>query len=147
MKNKLTLTLFALILVLSTVVIVSAQVEPAPKSPWRPRFNETNPQEIQDFERQIENYIKFRIVLSGVNMILYGYILYMYAMLYTETRSKFSLGLMALSAVLLIYSATSNPLLYTVLRDSKPVWISVFNSIPDVFASIAAVIMIYLTRT
>jgi len=149
MKNKLTLTLFALILVLSTVVIVYAQSEegPEPKSPWRPRFNESTPQDIQDFERQIENYVKFRVVLSSVNMILYGYILYMYAVLYNETKSKFSLGLMALSGVLLIYSMTSNPLFYSLLRGSQPVWYNVFNSVPDIFASIAAAIMIYLTRT
>ena len=150
MKNKLTLTLFALILVLVSVVVVYAQTEeggPIPKSPWRPRFNESSPEDIHDFESQIENYVKFRVVLSSINMILYGYILYMYAILYNETKSKFSLGLMALSGVLLIYSVTSNPLFFSLLRSSKPIWSSVFNIIPDAFASIAAVIMIYLTRT
>ena len=148
MKTKLTLTLFSLIIVLSTVVIVYAQPNPASKdSPWRPRFNESKPETLERFERHIENYIQFRIVLSSINMILYGYLLYMYAMLYNETRSKFSLGLMALSGVLLIYSVTSNPLLLQLFRGTQPVWFTVFNFVPDVFASIGAAIMIYLTRT
>lgn len=147
MKNKLTLTLFALIIVLSSVVIVYAQPNPGQDSPWRPRLNESSPEILERFERRIESYIQFRIVLSSINMILYGYLLYMYTMLYNETKSKFSLGLMALSSVLLIYSITSNPLFLQLFRGSQPVWFTVFNFVPDVFASIGAAIMIYLTRT
>jgi len=145
MRNKLVLTLFALMLILSTAVMVSAQ--PDQRFPWRPRFNESDPETLEKFGRQIENYITFRIVLSGLNTVLYGYILYLYTQLYRETNSKFSLALMALSAVLLIYAISSNPLVSQLLRGSEPIWFSVFNVIPDIFASIAAAIMIYLTRT
>jgi hypothetical protein len=145
MRNKLVLTLFALLLVLSTVAVVSAQ--PDQRYPWRPRFNASDPAALEKLERNIENYITFRIILSGINMILYGYILFIYTQLYRETSSKFSLALMALSAVLLIYAISSNPLILKLLRSSEPIWFNVFNVIPDIFSSLAAAIMIYLTRT
>ena len=146
MRNKLVMTLFALMLILSTtVVVVSAQ--PDQRYPWRPRFNTSDPATLEKLERNIENYITFRIILSGINMILYGYILFVYTTIYRETSSKFSLALMALSAVLLIYAISSNPLTLQLLRGSEPIWFNVFNVIPDIFSSIAAAIMIYLTRT
>ena len=126
--------------------MVAAQ--PTQPFPWRPRLNPNDPATLERIEQQIENYITFRIIISTLNMVLYGYILYLYAQLYNETRSKFSLGLMSLSAVLLIYSVTSNPLLFFVFRGyGTQIWFNVFNVIPDVFASIAAVILIYLSRT
>lgn len=145
MKRKLVITLFALLLVLSTAVMVSAQ--PDRRFPWRPRFNESDPETLDKFEKQIENYITYRIILSSLNMILYGYILYLYIQLYRETTSKFSLGLILLSGALLIYSLTSNPMILQIFRGSEPIWFSIFNFIPDIFASLAAFIMIYLTRT
>jgi len=145
MRNKLVLTLFALMLILSTAVMVSAQPDQRP--PWRPRFNASDPETLEKFEKQIENYITFRIILSSLNAILYGYILFLYTQLYRETSSKFSLALMALSTVLLIYAITSNPFVLQLLRGSEHVWLNVFNVIPDIFASVAAAIMIYLTRT
>ncbi len=143
--KKLIMALFALTLIVSTTLTVSAQ--PDQRFPWKPRLRDSDPETLEQFERQIENYITFRIVLSSLNMILYGYILVMYIQLYNETKSNFSMGLMALSSVLLIYSLSSNPLIMGFLHGTEPVWYNVFNSIPDVFASIAAVIMIYLTRT
>lgn len=142
-KHLLILLVFTL--VFSTSLMVSAQ--PDQRYPWRPRLNPDDPEALERIEQQIESYITFRIILSSLNMVMYGYILYLYTQLYYETHSKFSLGLMALSGVLLIYSITSNPLLFGLLRGSEPIWFNVFNSLPDVFASIAALIMIYLTRT
>jgi predicted neutral ceramidase superfamily lipid hydrolase len=145
--KKYLLILLTTTLLLSTSLMVAAQ--PTQQFPWRPRLNPEDPETLERIEQQIENYITFRLVISTLNMVLYGYILYLYAQLYNETRSKFSLGLMSLSAVLLIYSITSNPLLFWVLRGSgtQQIWFDVFNVIPDVFASIAAIIMIYLSRT
>ena len=145
MKNKLLVPFIAIILLLTALTHVSAQ--PDRRSPWRPRFNMTDPEMLERIEKQIENYIMFRTVLSSFNMILYGYLMINYVQLYNETKSKFSLGLVALSSVLLIYSLSSNPLIFSLFRGSVPLWINLFNVIPDVFASIAAMIMIYLTRT
>lgn len=145
MKTKLLLTLFALMLIVSVPLMVSAQ--PTQRSPWRPPLSDSDRETLLRLEQQIENYIKFRIVVSGLNIILYTYILAMYVQLYQETKSKFSMGLMAFSSVLLIYSIASNPIVLFYLLGNKPSWLNVFNTLPDVFASIAAIIMIYLMRT
>ncbi len=107
MKTRLMLTLFALMLIASVSVMVSAQS--IQRYPWGPRFSDYDRETLEMVEQQIENYINFRIVISGLNIILYTYILAMYVQLYQETKSKFSLGLMAFSSVLLIYSISSNP--------------------------------------
>jgi hypothetical protein len=145
MKKKLIVILFTVILVLSITPRVYAQ--PKRRFPWRPRFNESDPETLMRFEKHIENYITFRIVISSINMILYGYILYLYTQLYRETNSKFSLGLILLSGALLVYSSTSNPIILQLFRGSEPIWFGLFNFIPDIFAGLAAFIMIYLTRT
>jgi hypothetical protein len=145
MKKKLISILFTVILALSLMPTVYAK--PGQRLPWRPRFNESDPETLKRFEKHIENYITFRIVISSINMILYGYILYLYTQLYRETSSKFSLGLILLSGALLIYSFTSNPMILQLYRGTEPIWFGIFNFIPDIFASLAAFIMIYLTRT
>jgi hypothetical protein len=145
MKSKLLLTLFSLMLIVSVPLMVSAQ--PDQRFPWRLPLSDSDRETLERLEQQIENYIKFRIVISGLNIILYTYILAMYVQLYQETKSKFSMGLVALSSVLLIYSISSNPIVLFYLRGTEPAWLNIFNTLPDVFASIAAIIMIYLTRT
>ena len=145
MKKKLIIMLFALMIILQTTFVVFAQ--PKQRFPWRPRFNESDPDTLKRFEKHIENYFMFRIILSSLNMILYGYILYLYTLLYRETSSKFSFGLIMLSGALLVYSLTSNPMVLQLFRGSEPIWFGIFNFIPDIFASLAAFIMIYLTRT
>jgi hypothetical protein len=145
MKKTKILTIFILITMLFVVTIVSAQ--PEDRFQWRPRFNRTDPELLHKFEKQIENFVRFRVLFSSLNLILYGYLLFLYVQLYRETSSKFSLGLMALSSVLIIYAISSNPLILQMFRGPNPIWFSVFNFVPDIFASIAAIIMIYLTRT
>jgi hypothetical protein len=145
MRKKLVVMLFSLIIIQQTIFMVFAQ--PNNRFPWRPRFNESDPETLKRFEKQIERYITFRIILSSLNMVLYGYILYLYTQLYRETSSKFTLGLTLLSGALLVYSLTSNPMVLQLFRGSEPIWIGIFNFIPDIFASVAAFIMIYLTRT
>jgi hypothetical protein len=115
--------------------------------PFRPRFNETSPERIREFERIIETYIVGRIVVSSLNILLYGYITYFYIRLYRETESKFSLALTGLSVVLLVYALSSNPLLLHVIRGPDPLWTGVFNFIPDMLATVVAFILIYLSRT
>ncbi len=146
MKKTAVLLLAALILGQALVVNVYA----LDKRPWdfRPKFNETPPERLQEFETMIENYTKGRIIVSSLNMILYGYLVYFYVTLYRENESKFSLGLSALAFVLLVYSISSNPLTFLALGRKIPfLWMALFTIIPDIFASVAAVIMVYLSRT
>ena len=145
MRRTAAFIILALIMV-QTVVIVSAQPGERP-FPWRPRFNETTPDKLREFERRIETYVIGKIVISSLNFLLYGYITYFYLKLYRENESKFSLALAGLSVVLLVYSVSSNPLILLVFRGSDPLWMNVFNFIPDMLATVVAFIMIYISKT
>lgn len=142
--NRKLLPLIAILLLLSTTVVVNAQSDN--RLIFRLKLRDADPETLAHLERMIENYIKFRTILSGVNIILYSYLLHLYYTLYNETSSKFSLGLTVLSGVLLLYSITSNPLSFLIFRRTNPIWVNLFSITPDLFASIAAFIMIYLSR-
>jgi len=92
-------------------------------------------------------FVTGRIIVSSINILLYGYLTYFYIRLYVDNESKFSLGLTALSIALLIYSIASNPYILQLSWRRDPLWMGVFNFIPDVFATVAAVIMVYLSKT
>jgi len=148
MKKHQALILLVLLAAVATQM-VAAQAQPRPRDPsdFKPRFNETDPDVLREFERRIEMFVTGRIIVSSINIILYGYLTYFYIRLYTENESKFSLGLTALSLVLLIYSVSSNPYILQFSWRRDPIWMSAFNFIPDVFATIAALIMVYLSKT
>ena len=121
---------------------------PHPKPrPWMPRFNETDPATLERIAQRIETMVKGKIVLSSINIILYTYITLFYVSLYRENKSSFSLSLVGLSVVLLVYSISSNPLLYLYIGRIEPIWLSAFDFIPDLFSTVAAIILLYLSRT
>jgi hypothetical protein len=124
-------------------------VNAKPKDPFnlRPRLNETDPDTIRRLEENITSYIQRKIIVSSLNMLLYSYLTFFYIRLYRDNASRFSLGLTGLALVLLIYSVTSNPLIIQYFRGSDPIWFIIFNLVPDLFATLAAFIMIYLSKT
>ncbi|MBW1723027.1 MAG: hypothetical protein JRJ78_13345 [Deltaproteobacteria bacterium] len=138
-----------LVLLAAAVPLVAAQAQPRRRFPqdFTPRFNETDPELLREFERRIGLFITGRIIVSSINILLYGYLTFFYLRLYRENESKFSLGLTALSIALLIYSLASNPYLMQLSLRRAPLWMGVFNFIPDVFATVAALIMVYLSKT
>ena len=149
MMKRTTMLLFLVTLLISSTQLVTAYAQRRNRFPFdfKPRFNETDPRIMEKFEDAIEFFITGRIIVSSLNSILYGYLTYFYVMLYRGNKSKFTLGLSALSIVLFIYAISSNPVVLQFFRVSTPIWFSVFNIVPDVFATIAALIMIYLSKT
>ena len=145
MRKTVAFIVLALIMV-HTVTVARAQLWDRP-SPWRPRFNETTQEKLHEFGRRIENYVTGKIIISSLNFLLYGYITFFYVVLYRENRSKFSLALVGLSAVLLVYSISCNPLILLVFRGPDPIWMNVFNFIPDLLATVVAFILVYLSKT
>jgi hypothetical protein len=125
------------------VANVYGQIWDAP----RPHIKDLSPEELQEFENSIQSYIRGKTVVSVINSLLMAYIMWFYYVMYKENGSKFALGLIALSAALLIYSLTSNPWLLSSLSQKGYLYRGLFNIIPDIFTTVAAVIMIYLTRT
>ena len=120
---------------------------PRKHSPFRPRFNESDPEALEMLAERIEIIVTGQIIFSTLNLILYFYISFFYIRLYRENKSTFSLSLAGLSLVLLIYSIASNPWIMNYLWRNERAWLLAFNFIPDIFATAAALILIYLSRT
>lgn len=143
MKKRLGIILLALVLVQFAAVNVYGQDFRIPK----PRLEDMTPEEIQELENRMEAYFTGKTIISIVNSVLMAYIMWFYYVMYKENGSKFSLGLIALSGALLVYSAASNPMLLTMFVRKGFRYAGLFNFIPDLFTTVAAAIMIYLTRT
>jgi len=143
MKKTLGIILLALVMIQFTAVNVHGQIWDIPN----PRVRDLSPEELEELENRIQTYMMGKTVVSVINTLLMTYIMWFYYVMYRENRSKFSLGLIALSTALMVYSIASNPwLLYTFSQKGYR-YAGVFNFIPDLFTTAAAVIMIYLTRT
>jgi hypothetical protein len=147
MKKRLGIILLALVLIQFTVVNVYCQDKVIP----REKVKDLSPEELQELEDKMELYFSRKTMISSVNSLLMAYIMWFYYSMYRENGSKFSLGLIALSAALLVYSFTSNPWIirqywYLVKREAIG-YRELFDIIPELFTTITAVIMIYLTRT
>jgi hypothetical protein len=147
MKKTLAVFLITLTLIQGAVLLVEARPRPVPPFDFRPRFNETDPSTLRLFEQRIEMYVFARVIISSINILLYAYIAFFYISLYRENKSKFSLSLVGLTVVLLTYSLSSNPFIVQLLWRPDPIWLGVFNFIPDLFATVAAFILIFLSKT
>ena len=143
MKKKLGIILLALVLVQFTVVNVYGQ----DLGPPRPRFQDMTPEELAELQAQMEVYYTRKSIGTAINSVMMAYILWFYYVMYKENRSKFSLGLIALSGALLVHSLASNPWLMSQFMQKGLRHVGLFNDIPDYFTTLAAAIMIYLTRT
>ena len=60
----------------------------------------------------IQFYVLLKTVISFINIALILFTLAVYLDLYRTIRTKFTLGLVTMLAVLLMYAVTSNPLLH-----------------------------------
>lgn len=143
MKKTIGIILLTLVLIQFTVVNVYGENRDLP----RRRIRDLSPEDIQELENSIHSYIMGKTVISVINSLLMAYIMWFYYMMYRENGSKFSLGLIALSASLLVYSLTSNPWLLFTFSHNGYMYTGLFNFVPDLFTTATAVIMIYLIRT
>lgn len=86
-----------------------------------------------------------KVVLTSVNIILLLILLVTYMDIYLKTKSEFSLGLIVFTITLLMYAATSNPLLQE-LAGFRLSGLGPFTILPDLFTTIATAILLYLSQ-
>ena len=85
-----------------------------------------------------------KTIVSMVNIVLILTLLGLYYRIYLEMKSRFTLGLVLLILVLLLYAITSNPLIH-ILFGYYPLGLGPFTVMPDIFAAIALFVLLYLT--
>jgi hypothetical protein len=88
-------------------------------------------------------YYNAKTVISIVNVTLLTVLLAIYVDIYRKVRSKFTVGLIITMLALLVYALTSNPLLQ-VLFGFRAEGLGPFAMMPDLFATIALSILLYL---
>ncbi len=92
----------------------------------------------------IELFYKVKTMLSTINATLLVLLLATYIDLYKKLKSEFTLGLILFSLILLLYAISSNPLLQSFFG----YWafgLGPFAMLPDLFATFALAVLLYLT--
>lgn len=91
-------------------------------------------------------YLRMKSVITTINLALCVVLIASYLRMYLEVRSRFTLGLVFVMFTMLVYAATSNPLVHAVsgfcLSGLGP-----FTMMPDLFAMAALGILLYLSET
>jgi hypothetical protein len=93
---------------------------------------------------QLAQLVTIKTIVSFVNMALIVTLLALYYRIYSEIRSQFTLGLILLIFVLLMYAVTSNPLVH-ILFGYYPFGLGPFTVIPDLFTTFALLVLLYLS--
>ena len=92
----------------------------------------------------MELFYKVRTILSSINASLLIFLLFSYVDMYSKMKSEFTIGLIVFSMTLLLYALTSNPLLQTVFG-YHAFGLGPFAMLPDMFTTIALIVLSYLT--
>jgi tellurite resistance protein TehA-like permease len=88
--------------------------------------------------------IQLKTAISFINIGLIIPLFIIYAGIYRRMRSSFTLGLMAVIFALGMYALMSNPLLISLLG-GRAGYIGLFQIIPDLCATVALVILIWIS--
>jgi hypothetical protein len=91
---------------------------------------------------ELRTYFMLRTIISTVNTGLVIYLLIIYIGIYLKTRARFTVGLIIFTVTLLLYAITSNPFLHVMFR---PYTLSLFDALPELFTTIAVVVLLYLS--
>lgn len=86
----------------------------------------------------------FKTVVSFINIGLVIPLLVIYAGIYRRLPSSFTLGLLAVIFALGIYAVTSNPLIISLLGGYTG-GVGLYSTIPDLCATIALVILVWIS--
>ena len=92
----------------------------------------------------MELFYKVKTILSTVNITLLVFLLSSYFDMYRKIRSEFTIGLILFSLTLLLYALSSNPLLQWIFG-FRAFGLGPFAMLPDLFTTIALVVLLYLT--
>jgi len=117
-------------IVLSPIVLRPPAVPPGPRPPEG------------DFLLIILSAAK--TIISLVNIVLILTLFGLYYRIYKEIKSQFTLGLLVLISVLLMYAITSNPLVH-LLFGYYTYGLGPFTVLPDIFTTIALLVLLKLT--
>ena len=131
-----------LLIVLLGVLIIAM----TPSQLYSSRYSDGDfPYEGSEWNRIQSWLILGKMILASVNSILLIILLAIYVGIYRKTGSRFSVGLIVFSIALLLFSVTSNPLIFR-LAGFYLSGLGPFTILPDLFTCVASAILLYLSR-
>jgi len=92
----------------------------------------------------IELFYTIKTVVSTVNIMLATFLLVTHIQIYYKTKSEFTVRLIIFSLLLLLYTLTSNPVIYWIFG-FRAFGLGPFAMLPDLFTCIALSILLYLS--
>jgi len=91
----------------------------------------------------IESVLRIKLFVTTLNVVVLLVLLWNYVAVYRDLPNRFTLSLLLITVALLLYAVSSNPLLPLLLGFRHGTTLGPFVFIPDVFASIAVIVLLY----
>ena len=140
MNNKKRTVLLPIIVIAITVAIIglvlASLILPPP---------ETAPPPIQQPDRVLMDiYLKVKTMVSLVNIVFIISLVGIYRGIYRQVKSQFTMGLIIVMLVLLMYALSSNPLIH-VLFGYQAQGLGPFAMMPDIFTTFALGLLLYIS--
>ena len=91
-------------------------------------------------------FLRLKLLVSTFNVVLLVTLTWTYVSLYRDLPNPFTRSLILVTTALLLYALTSNPLVHILLGFSLRgvvAGLGPFTVLPDVFASVAVVVLLY----
>jgi len=85
-----------------------------------------------------------KTAITTINLTISIVLMAIYVRIYRKTQSEFTLGLLVAMLALLMYAVTSNPLTQWIFG-FRGFGLGPFSLIPDLFATIALAVLLYLS--
>ncbi len=92
----------------------------------------------------IATFTILKTIVSFINMALILITLGIYLDIYRTIKSKFTLGLVTMILLLLMYALTSNPLFHFRFG-YETIGLGPFTILPDIFTTVALLILFYIS--
>jgi hypothetical protein len=150
-KNLVVLILISVIVVVLAsflIPMVFKTPQPGPvQNPVQNPIQNQNPtplQQARPAQQPATPMENLKTVISFINIGLIIPLFIIYAGIYRKMRSSFTLGLMAVIFALGMYAVTSNPLLVSLLG-GRPDFVGIFQIVPDLCATAALVVLIWIS--
>ena len=91
----------------------------------------------------IETVLRIKLFVTTLTVVMLLALLWNYVAIYRDLPNRFTLSLLLFTVALLLYAVSSHPLLPIVMGFRHGTTLGPFVFIPDVFASVAVVVLLY----
>ncbi|WP_195759376.1 MULTISPECIES: hypothetical protein [Haloferax] len=97
----------------------------------------------RDLRPRLALFLQVKLFVSTFNVALLVALAYNYVRVYRDLPNPFTMSLVVFTFALLLYALTSNPLAAVVFGFRPAVSIGPFTFLPDLFAAVAVVVLLY----